>query len=95
MAYSGIRTGISEFKKKDTPRSQRSMDIEGDEYTINGKTGLKPTMRWIPAAIASSGTQSIEYDRWKPPSVEIGFRASWLGLCGWKWRWDRLHSGLD
>ena len=41
MAYSGIRTGISEFKKKDTPRPQRSMDIEGDEYTINGKTGRK------------------------------------------------------
>ena len=82
MAYSGIRTGISEFKKKDTPRSQRSMDIEGDEYTINGKTGRKTDYAVDPAAIASSGTQSIEYDRWKPPSVEIGFRASWLGYAG-------------
>ena len=82
MAYSGIRTGISEFKKKDTPHSQRSMDIEGDEYTINGKTGRKTDYAVDSAAIASSRTQSIEYDRWKPPSVEIGFRASWLGYAG-------------
>jgi opacity protein-like surface antigen len=82
MAYSGIRTGISEFKKKDTARPQRSMDIEGDEYTINGKTGRKTDYAVDPAAIASSGTRSIEYDRWKPPSVEIGFRASWLGYAG-------------
>jgi opacity protein-like surface antigen len=82
MAYSGIRTGISEFKKKDTPHSQRSMDIEGDEYTINGKTGRKTDYAVDSAAIARSRTQSIEYDRWKPPSVEIGFRASWLGYAG-------------
>jgi opacity protein-like surface antigen len=82
MAYSGIRTGISEFKKKDTTRPQRSMDIEGDEYTINGKTGRKTDYAVDPAAIASSGTQTMEYDRWKPPSVEIGFRASWLGYAG-------------
>jgi hypothetical protein len=82
MAYSGIRTGISEFKKKDTPRSQRSMDIEGDEYTINGKTGRKTDYAVDPGAIASSKSQSMEYDRWKPPSVEIGFRASWLGYAG-------------
>jgi opacity protein-like surface antigen len=82
MAYSGIRTGISEFKKKDTLRPQRSMDIEGDEYTINGKTGRKTDYAVEPAAIASRGTQTIEYDRWKPPSVEIGFRASWLGYAG-------------
>jgi opacity protein-like surface antigen len=82
MAYSGIRTGISEFKKKDTPHSPRSMDIEGDEYTINGKTGRKTDYAVDPAAIASSGTQTMEYDRWKPPAVEIGFRASWLGYAG-------------
>jgi opacity protein-like surface antigen len=82
MAYSGIRTGISEFKKKDTARPKRSMDIEGDEYTINGKTGRQTDYAVDPAAIAASGTQSIEYDRWKPPSVEIGFRASWLGYAG-------------
>jgi opacity protein-like surface antigen len=82
MAYSGIRTGISEFRKKDTPRSQRSMDIEGDEYTINGKTGRKTDYAVDPGAIASSKSQSMEYDRWKPPSVEIGFRASWLGYAG-------------
>jgi opacity protein-like surface antigen len=82
MAYSGIRTGISEFKKKDTARPQRSMDIEGDEYTINGKTGRKTDYAVDPDAIATSGTQSMEYDRWKPPSVEIGFRASWLGYAG-------------
>jgi opacity protein-like surface antigen len=82
MAYSGIRTGISAFKKNDAARPQRSMDIEGDEYTINGKTGRKTDYAVDPDAIATSGTQSIEYDRWKPPSVEIGFRASWLGYAG-------------
>lgn len=83
MAYSGIRTGISEFKKKDTPRPQRSMDIEGDEYTINGKTGRKTDYAVDPDAIAGNGRQTIDLaDRWKPPSVEIGFRASWLGYAG-------------
>jgi opacity protein-like surface antigen len=82
MAYSGIRTGISAFKKNDSARPRRSMDIEGDEYTINGKTGRKTDYAVDPDAIAASGTQSIEYDRWKPPSVEIGFRASWLGYAG-------------
>ena len=83
MAYSGIRTGISEFRKKDTPRSRRSMDIEGDEYTINGKTGLKTDYAVESSAIASSGRQTIDQaERWKPPSVEIGFRASWLGYAG-------------
>jgi opacity protein-like surface antigen len=83
MAYSGIRIGISEFKKKETPRSQRSVDIEGDEYTINGKTGLKTDYAVEPAAIASNSRQTIDQAvRWKPPSVEIGFRASWLGYAG-------------
>jgi opacity protein-like surface antigen len=82
MAYSGIRTGVSEFRKKDPARSQRSMDIEGDEYTINGKTGRKTDYAVDPAAIASRNAQTVEYDRWKPPSVEIGFRASWLGYAG-------------
>ncbi len=83
MAYTGIRTGISEFKKKDTPRPQRSMDIEGDEYTINRKTGLKTDYASTPAAIARSGPGTIDKpDRWRPPSVEIGFRASWLGYAG-------------
>ncbi len=82
MAYSGIRTGIAELKKKETPGSKRSMDIEGDEYTINGKTGRKTDYAVDPAAIASSGARSLEYDRWKPPAVEIGFRASWLGYAG-------------
>jgi opacity protein-like surface antigen len=83
MAYSGIRTGISEFKRKDTPRPQRSMDIEGDEYTIDGKTGQKTDYAVAPAAIARGGPQTIdEPGRWKPPSVEIGFRASWLGYTG-------------
>jgi len=83
MAYSGIRTGISEFRKKDTPRSQRIMDIEGDEYTINGKTGLKTDYAVESSAIASNGRQTIDQaERWRPPSIEIGFRASWLGYAG-------------
>jgi opacity protein-like surface antigen len=83
MAYSGIRTGVSELKKKDSPRPQRSMDIDGDEYTINGKTGRKTDYALAPAAIVHSGPEKIdEPGRWKPPSVEIGFRASWLGYTG-------------
>ena len=83
MAYSGIRTGVSELKKKDTPRPQRSMDIEGDEYTIQAKANRRTDYTSSSAAIASSTPDTIDAaDRWKPPSVEIGFRASWLGYTG-------------
>jgi hypothetical protein len=81
MAYSGIRTGVSELKKKDTPRPQRSMDIEGDQYTIQTKAGRQTD--YTPAAIVSSTSDTTDApDRWKPPTVEIGFRASWLGYTG-------------
>jgi opacity protein-like surface antigen len=82
MAYSGIRTGVSEFKKKDSPRPQRSMDIEGDKYTIHN-TGRQTDYALAPAAIVAGGPRSTEeIDRWKPPSIELGFRASWLGYTG-------------
>jgi opacity protein-like surface antigen len=81
MAYSGIRTGVSELKKKDTPRPQRSMDIEGDQYTLQTKAGRQTD--YTPAAIVSSTSDTMNApDRWKPPTVEIGFRASWLGYTG-------------
>jgi opacity protein-like surface antigen len=83
MAYSGIRTGVSELKKKDTPRPQRSMDIEGDQYTIQPNGARKTDYTFTPAAIVSSTADTIDAaDRWKPPTVEIGFRASWLGYTG-------------
>jgi opacity protein-like surface antigen len=83
MAYSGIRTGVSELKKKDTPRPQRSMDIEGDEYTIQEKANRRTDYTSSSAAIASSTPDTIDAaDRWKPPTIEIGFRASWLGYTG-------------
>ena len=83
MAYSGVRTGVSELKKKDTPRPARSMEIDGDKYTINQTTGRKTDYTFTPAAIAQSTPETItEPGRWKPPSVEIGFRASWLGYTG-------------
>jgi opacity protein-like surface antigen len=83
MAYSGIRTGVSELKKKDTPRPARNMEIDGDKYTINQATGRKTDYTFAPAAIAQSGPETINApDRWKPPSVEIGFRASWPGYTG-------------
>jgi opacity protein-like surface antigen len=83
MAYSGIRTGVSELKKKDTPRPQRSMDIEGDEYTIQAKANRRTDYTSSSAAIASGTPDTIDAaDRWKPPTIEIGFRASWLGYTG-------------
>jgi opacity protein-like surface antigen len=83
MAYSGIRTGVSELKKKDTPRPQRSMDIEGDEYTIQAKANRRTDYTSSSAAIASSTPDTIDAaNRWKPPTIEIGFRASWLGYTG-------------
>ena len=95
MAYSGIRTGISELRKKDTPRSQRSMDIEGDEYTINGKTGRKTDYAVDPAAIAS---QRDAKHRIRP--LEAALRRDWFssilaGLRGRQWRWNRFHPGFD
>ncbi len=83
MAYSGIRTGVSELKKKDTPRPQRSMDIEGDQYTIQPVAGRKTDYTSTPGAIVSSTSDTVDAaSRWKPPTVEIGFRASWLGYTG-------------
>jgi LssY C-terminus/Outer membrane protein beta-barrel domain len=82
MAYSGIRTGVSELKKKETTRSTRTMDIDGDEYTIHGTPERRND--YTPAStIARGTTDSIqEASRWKPPSVEIGVRGSWLRYTG-------------
>lgn len=81
MAYSGIRTGVSAWKNKESPHPARSMDIDGDKYTINAGTGR--TTDYTLASITRSSPQSIEAPvRWTPPSVEIGFRASWLGYAG-------------
>jgi opacity protein-like surface antigen len=82
MTYSGIRTGVSELKKKDPTRPQRSMDIDGEKYTIR-PTGRQTDYTLASAPIASRGPEALEEpDRWRPPSVEIGFRASWLRYTG-------------
>ncbi len=94
MAYSGIRTGISAFKKKDTARPQRSMDIEGDEYTINGKTGRKTDYAVDSDAIASSGRQSIEYPL-EAALCRDRFSSILAGLRGRRWWGDRFHSGFN
>jgi opacity protein-like surface antigen len=83
MAYSGIRTGITEMRKKETPRAPRSMDVEGDKYTINGRDGHQNDYTSSSASIMHGAPETIDAaDRWRPPSVEIGFRASWLGYAG-------------
>jgi len=82
MAYSGIRTAVSEIKRKDSPHPTRNMDIDGDKYTINAIAGHNTDYTLAPAAISRSADASAAPDRWSPPSVEIGFRASWLGYTG-------------
>jgi opacity protein-like surface antigen len=83
MAYSGIRTGITEMKKKDTPRATRSMDVDGEKYTIKGTDGHQDDYTFSSSSIARSTPETIDQvDRWRPPSVEIGFRASWLVYGG-------------
>jgi opacity protein-like surface antigen len=83
MAYSGIRTGVSEMKKKETPRAPRSMDVDGAKYTINGTDGHQNDYTFSSASIVRSTPETIDKpDRWRPPSVEIGFRGSWLGYAG-------------
>jgi LssY C-terminus/Outer membrane protein beta-barrel domain len=83
MSYSGIRTGISELKKKDTPRAARSMEVDGDKYNISASPGRSTDYTPVAAAIARGNPESIDApDRWRPPSVEIGFRASWLSYAG-------------
>jgi len=83
MAYSGIRTAVAEVKRKDTVRPVRSMDVDGDKYTIKGADGHQNDYTFSPASIMRSSPETIEEPgRWKPPSVEIGFRASWLGYAG-------------
>ena len=81
MAYSGIRTGVEELKKKDSNRPARNMDIDGATYTINETTGHGTD--YALASITRNGPDANEaVDRWKPPSVEIGVRGSWLGYTG-------------
>ena len=83
MAYSGIRTGVTEMKKKDTPRTPRSMDVEGDKYTINGADGHQNDYMFSSSSIARGAPETMDAaDRWRPPSVEIGFRGSWLVYGG-------------
>jgi len=83
MAYSGIRTGVSEMKKKDTPRTPRSMDVEGDKYTINGADGHQNDYTFSSSSIMHGAPETMDAaDRWRPPSVEIGFRGSWLAYGG-------------
>ena len=40
MAYSGIRTGVTELGRRRLPPSPRSMVVDGDKYTINGAIDL-------------------------------------------------------
>jgi LssY C-terminus len=83
MAYSGIRTGITEMKKKDTPRAPRSMDVEGDKYTIKGTDGHQNDYTFSSSSIVHGTPETMDAaDRWRPPSVEIGFRGSWLSYGG-------------
>ncbi len=83
MAYSGIRTGIKEMKKKETPGSPRSMDVDGAKYTISGGNGHQNEYTFSSQSIARSTPETIDApDRWRPPSVEIGFRGSWLRYAG-------------
>ena len=83
MAYSGIRTGVTEMKKKDTPRAPRSMDVEGDKYTINGADGHQNDYTFPSSSIVHGTPETMDAaDRWRPPSVEIGFRGSWLVYGG-------------
>ena len=57
------------------------MDIEGDKYTIAANS-QKTDYAMEPAAIRSAGPDEItNAERWKPPAVELGFRASWLGYA--------------
>jgi uncharacterized Zn finger protein len=82
MSYSGIRTGVAELKKKETPHSARNMEVDGDRYTITANP--ERSTDYAPmAAIEPGDVETIDAsDRWKPPSVEIGFRASWLSYAG-------------
>ncbi len=83
MAYSGIRTAVAEVKRKETAGPPRSMEIDGAKYTISGTDGHRDDYTSSPAAIMHSSPETMEeMDRWRPPSVEIGFRASWLGYTG-------------
>src|SRR5580698_1331179 len=58
------------------------MDIDGEKYTIR-PTGRQTGYTLASAPIESRGSEAMEErERWRPPSVEIGFRASWLGYSG-------------
>ncbi|MEO6965079.1 MAG: LssY C-terminal domain-containing protein [Acidobacteriaceae bacterium] len=84
MAYSGIRYAVDAKKKKEGPAPTRTMDISGEQYTIqNGFHGND-------SFISSSASQpepgararSRRAASWAPPSVELGMHSGWAGYAG-------------
>jgi opacity protein-like surface antigen len=85
QAYSGIRYAV-ESKKKKAARPERSMDVDGEKYTIDtayrpqdGYTTLpsRTSSGSAPAAARESGSKL-----WLPPSVELGVRGGFHGYYG-------------
>ena len=81
MTYSGIRYAIDAKKKHEDQRPVRTMEIEGDKYTIDRRNDVPTSYSSSRASIAKSNRED-EADRWAPPTVELGIRSSWTGYAG-------------
>ncbi len=83
MTYSGVRYAIDAKKKHEDQRPVRTMDIEGDKYTIDRRYDRPTSYSSSRPSIAVSNRETGDLpDRWTPPTVELGIRASWAGYAG-------------
>ena len=83
MAYSGIRYSVEAARKEESPRPQRTMEIEGNKYTIDRSYDRPTSYSSSPVAIAGGARETgVAADRWRPPTIELGIDASWAGYAG-------------
>jgi len=79
--YSGIRTGISEIQKKDTPTPRESWILK---ETNTPSTEDRAEDRYAANRLYREQRRQTtdQAERWKPPSVEIGFSSILARLAG-------------
>lgn len=84
MAYSGVRYLVDANKKKEGPTATRTMDIGGQEYTVqDGFRGNDAyTSSFVSQPQPGARTREKRTASWAPPSVELGIHSGWAGYAG-------------
>ena len=85
MAYSGIRYAIDAKKEKKPEGPERSMDVNGEKYTIHQTFNPNEdytTLSARPVVKSAASATTGETRMWSPPSVELGFHGGFHGYYG-------------